>query len=36
MAAVQRAVEENLGVTLVPEVKLIGDFDLTAGLKTSG
>lgn len=36
MAAVQTAVEEKSGVTLTPEVKLIGDFDLTAGLKIPG
>jgi UDP-N-acetylmuramate dehydrogenase len=36
MAAVQAAVEDKFGVTLVPEVRLIGDFDLSAGLKTSG
>lgn len=36
MAAVQTSVEEKFGVTLVPEVRLIGDFDLTAGLKIPG
>ena len=35
MALVQRAVEERFGVTLIPEVKLIGSFDLSTQLKTS-
>jgi UDP-N-acetylmuramate dehydrogenase len=35
MAAVQGAVEERFGVTLIPEVKLIGSFDVSAGLKTT-
>ena len=35
MAAVQAAVEERLGVRLIPEVKLIGRFDEAAGLKTA-
>ncbi len=35
MAAVQEAVERRFGVTLIPEVKLIGSFDLSAGLKTT-
>lgn len=35
MALVQSTVREQTGVTLFPEVKLVGKFDLTAGLKLS-